>query len=222
MNGAVKSRQPYAIRRIRLESRLAALIIWRPASHSPDVRKNLPGKGSELALITMCCTQKLLRRLRVAEPEAIAVPPTNALGNWYLNLIYIGRAQVVLATSERSLLTVLLPAADLRNSLVENLGDTTCLLLQEIGIDSGRAAREAGAMQPARIARTESRSVLASMNDFSLSLILYWHDGLAPMEIMLRFAATTKSALVSESGPTGNPAEVTRALLGTARTTARI
>jgi hypothetical protein len=167
-------------------------------------------------MITMCCTQKLLRRLRIAKPDAIAHLPTNALGNWYVNLIYIGRAQVVLATSERSLLTVLLPAADLRNSLVVNLGDTTCLLLQEIGIDSACAAREAEAMHPALIARTKSRSVLASMNDFSLSLDWYWHDGLAPMEIMLRFAATPKSALISEGGITGNPAEITRALLGAA------
>lgn len=165
-------------------------------------------------MITMCCTQKLLRRLRIAKPEAIAMPPTNALGNWYVNLIYIGRTQMVIATSERSLLTVLLPAADLCNSLVMNLVDTTYLLLQEIGIDSACAEREAEAMQPALIARTESRSVLASMNDFSLSLDWYWSDGLVPMEIMLRFAATPKSALMLEGGPTGNPAEITRALLG--------
>ena len=148
-------------------------------------------------MITMCCTQKLLRRLRIANPQAIAMPPTNALGNWYVNLIYIGRTQMVIATSERSLLTVLLPAADLCHSLVANLVDTTYLLLKEIGIGSDCAEREAGAMQPALIARTESRSVLASMNDFSLSLESYWNDGLVPMEIMLRFAATPKSALMS-------------------------
>ena len=84
------------------------------------------------------------------------MPPTNALGNWYVNLIYIGRTQMVIATSERSLLTVLLPAADLCNSLVVNLVDTTYLLLQEIGIDSACAEREAEAMQPAPIARTET------------------------------------------------------------------
>jgi hypothetical protein len=167
-------------------------------------------------MITLCCTQKVLRRLRIAEPEAIAMPPTNALGNWYVNLIYVGRTQMVMATSERSLLTVLLPSAGLRNALVANLVDTTCRLLQEIGIDSDCATREVEAMQPALIARTESRSVLASMNDFSLSLDWYWHDGLGPMEIMLRFAATPKSALMSEGSPTGNPAEITRALLGVA------
>lgn len=98
------------------------------------------------------------------------MPPTNALGNWYANLIYVGRAQMVMATSERSLLTVLLPAAELRESLAVYLGDMTYLLLQEIGIDPACAAREADAMQPALIARTDSRSVLASMNDFALAL----------------------------------------------------
>jgi len=165
-------------------------------------------------MITICCTQKLLRRLRIATPGAIAMPPTNALGNWYVNLIYIGRTQMVIATSERSLLTVLLPAADLCNSLMVNLVDTAYFLLQEIGIDSGCAEREADAMRPALFAHTESRSVLASMNDFSLSLDSYWNDGLVPMEIMLRFAATPKSALMSAGGPTGTPAEITRMLLG--------
>jgi hypothetical protein len=164
-------------------------------------------------MMTMCCTRKLLQRLRIAKPEALAVPPTNALGNWYVNLVYIGRTQMVLATSERSLLTVLLPAADLGNSLLENLVDTTYSLLKEIGIDSDRAKREAAAMHPALIGGTESRSVLASMNDFSLALLWYWQEGLAPMEIMLRFAVTTKSALKSSEGQAGNPAEVTRALL---------
>lgn len=164
-------------------------------------------------MITLRCTQKLLRRLGIANPEAVSTPPTCALGNWYANLIYIGRAQMVMATSARSLLTVLLPAADLRKSLAVNLADMTCLLLQEIGIDPDCAAREAAAMQPALNARTESRSVLASMNDFALALDWYWRDGLAPMEIMLRFAETPKSALVTKGRPYANPVDVTRSLL---------
>ncbi|MGH8768861.1 MAG: DUF6933 domain-containing protein [Burkholderiales bacterium] len=168
-------------------------------------------------MFTLCCTQKLLHKLRIAKPEATSMPPTNALGNWYANLIYVGRAQLVMATSERSLLTVLLPAADLRKALVTNLGELTFLLLQEIGINPDRAAEEVNAMQPALIARTESRSVLASMNDFALALDWHWRDGLAPMEIMLRFAETPKSALAQEGRPYGNPADVTRTLLEAAQ-----
>ncbi len=52
-------------------------------------------------MITLCCTQKLLRRLNVTKPEAVTIPPTNALGNWYANLIHVGRVQLIMATSER-------------------------------------------------------------------------------------------------------------------------
>lgn len=83
--------------------------------------------------------------------------------------MYVGRAQFIMATSERSLLTVLLPAVDLRKSLVPNLCDATALLLLHLGVDEKRAVRETEAMQEARFGRTESRAVLGSMNDFSTS-----------------------------------------------------
>lgn len=72
-------------------------------------------------MITLCCTQKVRRRL--ALPPALSVPqePTTRLGNWHDNLDHIGRQQVVLATSERSLLTVVLPARNLRESMEGNL-----------------------------------------------------------------------------------------------------
>ena len=170
-------------------------------------------EGTGFAVITICCTQKVLRRLRIADPQPISMPPTNALGNWYVNLIYLGHTQLVIASSERSLLTVLLPAADLRNSLVVNLHETTNLLLRQLGVDPDSAQREAQAMTPALIARTESRSVLASMNDFSLAIEGYRREGRTWMEIMLRFAATPKAALAAAGGPPGNPLEITNALL---------
>lgn len=54
-------------------------------------------------MITLCYTQILLRRLRIAKPDLASMPPTNALRNWYANLICIGWPQMVMATSERSL-----------------------------------------------------------------------------------------------------------------------
>ena len=53
-------------------------------------------------MITLCYTQILLRRLRIAKPDLASMPPTNALRNWYANLICIGLPQMVMATSERS------------------------------------------------------------------------------------------------------------------------
>lgn len=164
-------------------------------------------------MMSLCCTQKLLRRLGVSKPDAMHLMPTNALGNWYANLIYVGRAQFVMATNERSLLTVLLPATNLKKSLVPNLCEATFLLLQQIGVDPVRAAREVEAMQPTYIGRTENRSVLGSMNDFSRILDWEVRDGLAPMEIMLRFAETPMTGVVLKDGSHGFPAEAACRLL---------
>lgn len=165
-------------------------------------------------MITLCCTQKLLRRLRMAKPQAEVVPPTNALGNWYANLIHVGRVQMVMATSERSLLTVLLPAVELRKSLMPNLCDTVHLLLRELGVDPLRAATEVEPMREVRIGRTESRSVLGSMNDLARMLDWDVRDGRPPMEIMLRLAGIPMTGVVLKDGSHGFPEDATRMLLG--------
>lgn len=165
-------------------------------------------------MITLCCTQKLLRRLKVAKPEGATIPPTNALGNWYANLIYVGRVQLVMATSERSLLTALLPAVDLRKSLMPNLCDAVSLLLQELEVDPVRAATEVEAMREVRIGRTESRSVLGSMNDLSRMLDWEVRDGRSPLEIMLRLARIPMTGVLLKNGSHGFPEDATRILLG--------
>jgi len=167
-------------------------------------------------MIALRCTQKVLRRLGIAGSIPEPAAPTNALGDWYVNLLHFGHKQLVMATSERSLLTVLLPARDLRESLVPNLCDVTQMLLLEIGVDKERAEREAEAMQPAAFARTASRSVLGSMNDFAVAVGWHVQDRLRPMEIMLRLAETPMSAIREEGFDFGRPAAVARELLGVA------
>jgi len=165
-------------------------------------------------MITLCCTQKLLRRLRIARPEAASIVPTNVLGNWYANLIHVGRVQMVMATSESTLLTVLLPAVDLRKSLLPNLCEAVYLLLQQLGVDPARAASEVDAMREVRIGRTENRSVLGSMNDLSRMLDWDVRDGRPPMEIMLRLAHTPMTGVVVKEGSHGFPDDATRKLFG--------
>lgn len=165
-------------------------------------------------MITLRCTQKLLHRLRVAKPEEESLPPTNASGNWYANLVYVGRAQLVMATSERSLLTVLLPAVNLKKSLVPNLCDAAALLLGHIGVDAQRAAREIEAMREVQFGRTESRSILGSMNDLSRSLEWYLQGGIVPIEAMLRFAETPMTGIASKGESHAYPGQVARSLLG--------
>jgi hypothetical protein len=165
-------------------------------------------------MITLCCTQKLLRRLRLPKAEAPSVAPTNKLGNWYANLIYVGRVQMVMATSERTLLTVLLPAVDLHKSLAPNLYEAVYLLLQQLGVDQARAVIEVEAMREVRIGRTENRSVLGSMNDLSRMLDWDVRDGRSPMEIMLRLAETPMTGVVVKEGSHGFPDDATRKLFG--------
>ena len=164
-------------------------------------------------MIVLRCTQKLLRRLGSADVSHSPARSTNALGDWYVNLLHIGRDQLVMATSERSLLTVLLPARELRASLAPNLSEMAWHLLVEIGVPPDRAASEAEAMRDATFARTASRSVLASMNDFALALDWHWRDGLSPMDIMLRFADTPKRAIPDGNFDFGIPRNVARRLL---------
>jgi hypothetical protein len=68
-------------------------------------------------VIALCCTQKVRRRLALSPVLSVPPEPTTRLGNWYVNLVHYGRQQVILATSERSLLTVVLPARHLRETL---------------------------------------------------------------------------------------------------------
>ena len=65
-------------------------------------------------MLSLCCTRVVRDRLRLPAQLAAPVQRSTILGNWYVHLARFGRNQIVLATSERSLLTVLLPARQLR------------------------------------------------------------------------------------------------------------
>ena len=70
-------------------------------------------------MFVLRCTQKLLDRLNCT-PDPKPAPPDTVLGDWYANLIRVGRIQVVLAVSKRSLLPVVVPVQDGRD-LVQRL-----------------------------------------------------------------------------------------------------
>jgi len=114
------------------------------------------------------CTQKLLDRFNFA-PDPQPTPPDTVLGDWYANLIRVGRTQVVLAVSERSLLPVVLPARDGR-SLVQRLSEALEPMLNAIGVPADDAIAERGAMQHWAIGKTANRRVLGSLNDLAFQL----------------------------------------------------
>jgi hypothetical protein len=129
-----------------------------------------------------------------------------------VNLVRFGRQQVVMATSERSLLTVLLPARDLRQSLVPNLQRAVQQLLTVLGIPPDTVSREIAAMQPTAFASAVNRRVLGSMNDFAWQLGAYLSRIDDALELARRLSDTPMSAVGSKAR-LGIPAEVARELL---------
>jgi len=113
------------------------------------------------------CTAKLLARL---SPEGTDpdVEPTTALGDWYANLLNVGHSRFVLLTSEKSLLSLVVPAKELP-SLPTRLAQALRALLESARADELLVEAELREMEVHRIGRTRSRSVLASMNDMAFS-----------------------------------------------------
>jgi hypothetical protein len=163
-------------------------------------------------VITLCCTQKVRKRLKLAATPPGSSPPTTALGDWYVNLVRFGRQQVVMATSERSLLTVLLPARDLRQSLVPNLQWAVQQLLTVLDIPPETVSREIAEMQPAAFASAVNRRVLGSMNEFAWQAGAYLDRTDDALELARRLSDTPMSAVGSRSS-LGIPADVARELL---------
>ena len=67
-------------------------------------------------MVTLRCTQKLLKRMHLKVEDlrsTVPVEPTNALGDWYANLLIIERQHLVILVSARSRLCVLVYARDI-------------------------------------------------------------------------------------------------------------
>jgi len=116
-------------------------------------------------MITLRCTRKVARRLTLT-PGAETQLPTNRLGDWYANALNIGHQRLVLCVSERSLLSLVLPARDLRQ-LPSRLPDAVRSLLERLGIPSEIAEPEIAAMLPIAVGLTRNRSVVGSMVDLA-------------------------------------------------------
>lgn len=131
------------------------------------------------------CTRKLLDRLAVPSDAESDLAPTNALGDWYANLVRFGREQFIVAVNERTALTLLLPAKDARNSLPPTFLRTLAWLLEHIAVPREIIDRELAAMQPLAYARTGSRSLVAKMNERAKTAVHLWHGGSSAMDIMV-------------------------------------
>jgi hypothetical protein len=163
-------------------------------------------------VLTLCCTKIIRGRLRLAAQLPAPVRPSTRLGNWYVHLIRFGHQQIVLATSERSLLTVLLPARQLRESIEISFQAALAELLAALQLPAQVVSREVAAVQPISFASASNRRVMGSINEFARQLDTYLTRTGDPLDLSLRLSETPMSAVGSKSNY-GFPAEVARDLL---------
>ncbi len=143
-------------------------------------------------------------------------PSTGRLGDWYVHLVRFGRPEFAIATNERSLLTVLLPARALRTTLAPNLRAAVGSLLESLDVPREAVAREIAAMEPVAFGRATNRRVLGSMNDLAFQASVQLARGDDLLTISRRLADTPMSAIGTKRGDYGYPREVARELLTTA------
>ena len=120
-------------------------------------------------MVTVRCTQKLLRRLRHTEETHAG---TTVLGDWYANILFSRPQQLVLCVSERTLLPIVLPAKRVE-TLAPRLAAAVGEVLFRLGIGPGLIEREQDEMRTFVYGRTQNRRVLGSLNDFMFMLAHY-------------------------------------------------
>ena len=116
-------------------------------------------------MVVLRCTQKLLARLKQADNLA-AVESTTRLGDWYGNVLRIGRRPHLLFISERSRLPVVIPIREAKQ-LGTVFPDAVCERLSTVGVAVADIADERMRMLDSAFGRTRNRSLLGTLNDFA-------------------------------------------------------
>ena len=116
-------------------------------------------------MLVLRCTQKLLARLRQAD-NLPAVESTTLLGDWYGNILQLGRRQHLLFISEQSRLPVVIPIREGKH-LASVFPDVVCDVLGHVGVAVADIADERSRMSEIAFGRTRNRSLLGTLNDFA-------------------------------------------------------
>jgi hypothetical protein len=161
-------------------------------------------------MVVLRCTQTLLLRLNQFD-DAPDVRSTTKLGDWYGNLIRMGNRHVLLFISERSRLPIMIPVRE-ANRLRSSLPDAVRQMLAAVGVPAEAIERERLEMSEIAFGRTRSRSLLGSLNDFSMMARMHFITRRAdPLERVARDLAETPLILPFNGA---HPSAVTRRILG--------
>jgi hypothetical protein len=159
-------------------------------------------------MVALRCTKKLLAR--VGPPQEATEPTTTILGDWYACPLNVGHQRFVLLISEHSRLPVLMAGRDLKH-LTDNFPDALAAVLWGLGISAAVIQREVEATREAVIAKTNNRSLLGTLNDFSFMLRWQLPDR-ADLDLV-QAALELSHTPVGPLRPTSFPDRVTRQLL---------
>lgn len=162
-------------------------------------------------MVVLRCTQKLLKRLKQTG-DPTAVESTTRLGDWYGNILRIGRREHLLFISERSRLPVVIPIRETKR-LGTVFPDAVCERLATVGVAAVDIAEERSRMSALAFGRTRNRSLLGTLNDFAFMAQQGNVNQVEPEspEELMRFLAQTPILPLDGA----SPIELTRAAFET-------
>ena len=165
------------------------LIQIRARSGSQSAVRRAPDYTVVL-MVVLRCTQQLLRRLkRFDDPPPD--PSTTLLGDWYGNLLRMGRRHALLFISQHSRLPVLIPVRQ-ANRLAVVFPDAVCAALAVLAVPQSAIDEERTRMSEVAFDRTNSRTLLGTLNDFSFMARAHFITaGQAALEDIARGLART-------------------------------
>ena len=160
-------------------------------------------------MVVLRCTQQLLLRLkRFDDPPPDA--STTVLGDWYGNVIRMGRRHAVLFISQHSRLPVLIPVRQ-ANRLAVVFPGAVCAALAAVGVPQSAIEQERLRMSDVAFGRTNSRTLLGTLNDFSFMARAHFVTARqATLEDIARGLAQTPILPLKGA----RPIDLTRALFG--------
>lgn len=149
------------------------------------------GKADTRRVFTVRGTRKFLDRTSgPAVTETALQASTTMLGDWYVTVLF-WRPQVALFVNEATRLPLLVPLAP-RASVIARMRAAAVAVFTSLGLDEHLISREIAEMNAHQLAKTTSRSVLGSMNDFA-ALAHAHRDGEQRVDLIdlsLRLAGT--------------------------------
>ncbi|MGH7288587.1 MAG: DUF6933 domain-containing protein [Myxococcota bacterium] len=160
-------------------------------------------------MIVLRCTRKLASRLTLT-PGAEDLQPTARLGDWYAGVLNVGHQRFVHCVSEKSLLSVVLPARDVRQ-LPSRVPGAVASLLTRLGVPAAVVEAEVSAMLPVCVGLTRSRSVVGSLVELGREAAFRLSPG-APPTADVELALAAVPCLKLE--PDAMPFRTAAALLG--------